>query len=122
MHHYTKWECYKNGMYKKGVYNNLVDSSLILLSNPSELLKQMHLVVERWTISSEVHLSSTIDRAWLGWAACCIYSGSNEISTRISWGLMKENQKKLANMAADDAYLHYKLNKSTSYGQIRIRF
>ena len=57
-HHFKKWECVNNGMWKsKRNDMNKVQECARLLADPVECLKAMEMAVDKYPISAEQHLS-----------------------------------------------------------------
>jgi hypothetical protein len=102
--HYTEMEDYINGMYKIIPKDeDLINKSVLLLSDKEICLKAMNRVVNEWKISCAVNLSNNgrNQRSWLGQAACCIEYGTPETICRIVWGKLTSEEQKQANEIAD---------------------
>lgn len=105
-HPYTKWECYKNGMWL-AVTSDMVKSQLQNVINfiSDHILfgKAMNRVITEWLNTCQNHLSdvSINRRSWLGQAACCIECGWCEGLVRMAWVLIDSNKQEAANKQAD---------------------
>jgi hypothetical protein len=84
-HHYTKWEDYKCGFYGKREANT--DKVFELFNDEYKTKKYMKKVITDWTISCEHNLSNySMNRvAYIGQAACCMYSGVSSLTTMYAW-------------------------------------
>lgn len=123
MYHYKKWECYNNGMYESSITDEKVNHAVELLKDENRLYDSMYKVITEWVYSCQTHLTQSEGlRSWLGWAACSIETGANFSCTRVAWGILTENQKKLANMVADTVILQYKQTETKNDAQIKLRF
>ena len=104
-YHYTQWEDYQNGMYneQKEGRAHRVKLAVCLLSDPVELYKNMKRVTEEWKHATEQVLTdmSVNHQAFLGQAACNIWSGIKEDETREAWGMLTNEQRNKANAIAD---------------------
>lgn len=65
----------------------------------------MDLVVSEWPVSCENALTdySLNRKAWVGHAACALYMNCPEDITRSAWGLLTDEQRKMANRRAAKA-------------------
>lgn len=65
----------------------------------------MDLVISEWPISCENALTdySLNRKAWVGHAACAMYMQCPEDITRKAWGLLTDEQRKMANRRAANA-------------------
>lgn len=105
-HPYTKWECFKNNMWKnptKEEAEKLLPIAVEFTSDHLKYGKAMHKVVLSWKYSCENFLSDKhINRkAWLGHAACSLELSLPESIVRQAWGVLTEDQRYLANKEAD---------------------
>ena len=125
-YHYTEWEDYQNGMYKKRFTkqqeNELIKKSETLLKNPKQLYEKMKEVTTKWKHSSKINLSnySCNRQAWLGAAACCIFHTCPEHLTKQAWHNLNESQKTEANKIADKIILEF-MEKSEINAQTKIK-
>lgn len=78
----------------------------------------MERVVKEWPVSTENALTDqTLNkRAWVGHAACALAFGCPEDIVRQAWGYLSEEQRYLANQAADRAIALWKVNYAKSRG------
>jgi hypothetical protein len=75
-------------------------------------------VINEWPISCENALTdySLNRRAWVGHAACALARGIPEDITRLAWGKLNDEQRLLANKAADRAIQQWEHNYAKSIG------
>lgn len=106
-HPYQIWEGYLNGMYEpcKEGRDERVKAAASFLTDYNALFDAMCRVTDEWSNETEHVLSdmSINHRAWLGQSACNISLGIKEDETREAWGLLNEEQRRLANRCADRA-------------------
>lgn len=78
----------------------------------------MKKVVEEWPVSCENSLTDyRINRkAWLGHAACAMAIDCPEAITRRAWGLLNDEQRKLANREAERYIIQWEENYAKSNG------
>lgn len=105
-HHYKKWECFKNGMYRKVNQSDhilLISKAIELLSNQDVCYQGMKKVITQWHFST-LHNMTNISqnrRAWLGQAACCLEFAVPEELTKIAWNRLSKDVQDKANAMAD---------------------
>jgi hypothetical protein len=103
--HYQKWEDYNNGMYSldKESSEKEIENCRCLLKDTKEFLFISEQVIKNWKICSKVNLTNRqINRnAWLGAVACNYKYKATEISVRIAWNSLSNEEKKQANSVAD---------------------
>lgn len=78
----------------------------------------MHRVAEEWPVSCENALtdSSLNRKAWIGHAACALAIACPEDITRKAWGFLTDEQRLLANKAAERAILAWAERYAKSLG------
>lgn len=117
-HHYTKWECCKNGFYddtckysKKEAMQMYCD----FLSNPKLFEKYLNKVINEWKYSCEQFLTNkSINKiAWLGQASMCMAKGM-PAKFRSGFYLMSKVEQKIANNLAYRYYLKWKRKYSNT--------
>jgi len=107
-HHYTKWEDFQNGMWRS-VYGEERETFLVKaieFTGDDKLYGEWMLrVVDRWPIACETNLTNAAinQRAWIGHAACCLGIDCPEDVVRQAWHCLTDQQRYLANRAADFA-------------------
>lgn len=107
---YNDWEEVKFGMYKAVTgevpRKRLLKKAIELLSNPEKLKAYMAQTVTFWPCSTERNLTTPglNKQAWLGQAACCLYGNVPDDITKEAWSTLNDEQKALANDAADQVY------------------
>lgn len=111
-YHYTKWEDFQNRMYDevKDGREERVQKAVCLLSDTSELYKQMTRVTKEWKFATEQNLTnnSINHQAFLGQTACNIWGDIKEDETREAWGRLTSEQRYKANKVADRVYNEWK--------------
>lgn len=111
---YTEWEDFKNGMYELSSEENdkLILLSCNLLSDKTKFLNACNLVIEKWKISTKVHLTnnSINKKAWLGQAACSLMHNVPELLTKVAWGKLDFRVQNTANEVAYNVINSYLLN------------
>jgi hypothetical protein len=90
---YEQWEDFKAGFYKDYTSKQLDEFKRdvqYVFSSVDITTYYMQLVINRWSISSQQNLSNlNMNRvAWLGQAACCIYSGVPSRATMRVWKML----------------------------------
>lgn len=128
-HPYTKWECYKNGMWQHATKQDkiqILPLAIEFTGNHIEYGKAMGEVIKKWHYSCEHHLTDNgiNQKAFIGHAACNFKWGWNEEIVRIAWGNLSDIQRQLANEQAQyfiDVWKQNHINKLTkNYGQLRL--
>lgn len=104
-HPYTKWECYKNGMWKTINGNKrkvLLDRAIEFTNNTDLFGSYMLEVIKLWPITCEHHLSDVNSnrKAWLGQASCSLAIQCPEDITRQAWGLLTQDLQDRSNNKA----------------------
>ena len=76
-----------------------------LLSSESRFDEACKKVFEEWPMSVEYNMTAYGSNriAWLGQAACCIYSSVPEECTRMAWGKITQTSRDKANHIANSA-------------------
>lgn len=115
-HPYWKWECYKNGMWRKETKEyELKNLDEIIKFTSDHLLygKAMLKAVDLWKYSCDNFLSnvSLNRKAYIGHAGCCIERLYPEYLVRMAWGELTESQRLLANKEAEKAIKIWEQNK-----------
>lgn len=98
--HYEAMECVARGMYKSGIRDDVVASSvdvLISLGNYAEI------AFDACPVSASIHLTNNgiNKRAYCGQISCCVACGARACETSAAWGILSDNQKALANAIAE---------------------
>lgn len=101
-HHYTKWECYKNGFYaskhKHLSHEECENIFKNYFKNLNVFEQDINKVFKKWKYSCEQFLTNkNINRvAWLGQACVCI---NKKIPSRYkySYNFLSEKEKQKAN-------------------------
>lgn len=111
-HPYYKWECFKNGMWRKEskqYEQNMIQEIIDFTGNHILYGDAMFQVIRSWKYSMENFLTnkSINRRAYVGHAACCYEKKYPEYLVREAWGTLTNNQRSLANQRADAAILHW---------------
>jgi len=125
-HHYLKWECYKNGMWRMETkeYNEKKLPEIIKFTGCHKSYgKSMIEAVDNWKYSIEHHLTdnSINKRAYIGHAACNFSFGWPEYLVRTAWNQLNQTQQFKANKMADNAIEHF-IKKHNKNAQTEIRF
>lgn len=113
-HPYHKWEDYHNGMFEDDITPARVEKCIHVLGNPDECRKAMNRVLTEWKYATETNLLSDVkfkfsgSRSWLGAACCNIECGATISEVRNAWWLMTEEQRKIANIIADELMNEYR--------------
>lgn len=107
-HHYTTWEEYRAGMWS-GVMGKkraeLLREAVIFTGDHELYGSWMRKVIVQWPISCEHNLTdlSQNRQAWVGHAAVAMARSIPEDIVREAWGLLTDEQRRLANLQADRA-------------------
>jgi len=114
-HHYTEWEDYQNGMWRKETPKNekdFLDKAIDFTGDHELYGSWMMRVVKEWPNACEQNLTNTNinRRAWVGHAACCLAFGCPEYITREAWGFLTDQQRDDANKQADYAIMTWEEN------------
>lgn len=125
-HHYKKWECYQNGMWRveSKEYSEKVLPEIIKFTGCYKSYGQsMFDVIDNWKYCIEHHLTdnSINQRAYIGHAACNYKFKWPEYLVRIAWNQLSHDQQCKANKMADNA-IEYFIKKTTQNAQTEIRF
>lgn len=103
-HHYSKWEDWKDGLYRESVDEaTTVGRAKRLLADTDALLYAMTQVIDQYVCSAEQNLSnrSRNRQAWLGQSACCFVCGAPEHLTKAAWHELSPAEQDRANAVAD---------------------
>lgn len=105
-HHYSKWEDWKAGMWRKESKENeeiYLGKAIPLISDHLLYGSWMMRVIEEWPFACEQNLTERglNRRAWIGHAAVCLAINCPEYITRMAWWHLTEEQQKEANKQAD---------------------
>lgn len=105
-HNYENWEDFKLGFYDNISGKNkdeLINKVVELFSSKSLTEKFMNKVIVEWPNSCEHNLSNiSMNRiAYLGQAACCIYSGVPSTITMFAWSLVSKEKRDQADKIAE---------------------
>ena len=114
-HHYSKWEDFINGMWRKEspeYESENLQKAVDFTGNHTLYGNAMLRVIKEWPISCEHNLTdnSINQKAWIGHAACCIEKNWPEYLVRMAWNLLTDEQRVLANKAADTAIKQWQNN------------
>ena len=122
--HYSKWECYKDGLYHaRKLDEKLIKSSYNLLSDAALCNEYFFKVIVLWPNSSKHNLSdhSTNGRAFIGQSACCISHKANHLETKSAWNQLSLIQQRTANKIAENVIKEFR-NKLEKYNQLCLKF
>jgi hypothetical protein len=104
-HHYINWEDYRNGFYDNcsGEEKEKHLKSVIKMFNSESLtIEYMNRVITEWRYSCEHNLTNdALNKiAYIGQAACCIYSKTPSTITMEGWNLLTSEVQDRANIIA----------------------
>ena len=107
-YHYSFWECYRNGMWRKlesGEERDMLSLAVEFTGDDEAYGAAMLRVVNEWPVTCKHHLSDLglNRRAFVGHAAACLAHGLPEYITRQAWALLTDDQRVRANRRADIA-------------------
>ena len=113
---YHEWEDCQVGMYNP-VGVGRVEDARGLLGRASELEGHMRVAVQRWPRAAAHNLTDrrTNERAWLGWAACCVGVQAPAHITRAAWWQLSEAERAAANRAAARVIREYQGDAKTLF-------
>jgi hypothetical protein len=120
-HRYENWECYKNGFFDNisGIEKTNLEKKVVEMFESSELTElNMRQVVLKWINSCEHNLSNiSLNRvAWLGQAACCLYSKIPYKITMNHWRFLSKERQKISCDIAEKIIIEYENNlKNSNY-------
>jgi len=114
-HPYNKWECYKNGMWRresKEYELQMMDEVIDFTGNHILYGNAMLEVITKWKFSCENFLTNkSINRkAYIGHAACCFKHKYPEYLVRQAWGKLSEHQMRQANQKAESAIRQWEIH------------
>lgn len=114
-HHYTLWEDYTNGMWRKVSKDeelSMLSIAIEFTGNHIKYGNAMMKVVDSWKYTMEHNLTdNTINKkAFVGHCAVCYELKIPEYITRNAWGYLHDFQKIMANKEAEKA-IKYWFNK-----------
>jgi hypothetical protein len=110
---YYKWECWKNGMYRKDFSRNDIETAKSILC--SRLIKdKMSLVTDVYPVSALHHLSKSKSnrRSWIGQAAVFIDSKVVDLATRQAWMEISESDRRKANKSAEEIIIQWDMKNT----------
>jgi hypothetical protein len=113
-HHYSKWEDYTNGMYKKlsvDEEQEYLDKAIWIMKNEKMFGSFMRKVTNEWKFACEHNLSdnSCNRRAWMGQSALCYAFQCPEYITRLAWWQLTKEEKDRANAEADETIKQWEI-------------
>lgn len=123
-HPYDKWEDYKAGFYDNVSGKNkdeLIKKVIELFSNPELTKVYMMKVIDEWNYSCEHNLTNySMNRiAYIGQAACCLYSKVPCYITMNAWNKVDYNLRneadKIANLIIKQWEKNHKLNHTLKH-------
>lgn len=106
-HHYEKWEDWKAGFYNacSGKIKEEKISKVIEMFNNEFLTRKFMLkVIDEWVYSCEHNLSNlSLNRiAYIGQAACCLYSEIPCSVTMEAWSLLSKEVQDRSDLIANE--------------------
>ena len=114
-HPYWLWED-----YKAGFYNNIsgkekkikIEKVLEMFNDKEKTMFFMNKVIKCWTFSCEHNFTNpSLNRiAYLGQAACCMYSEIPNTITMEAWSLLSKDVKDYANEIARQTIEKWEIN------------
>jgi hypothetical protein len=121
--HYTTWEEYKNGMWRRvrGSERGAFLAKAIEFTGDAGLYGEWMLRVTReWPVSCSQNLGFTGQnrQAWIGHAACCLATQCPEDITREAWWYLTKQQQDDANAAADRAIFDWETRERDAGQQV----
>lgn len=117
-HPYWLWEDFKHGFYDNAsgeVKQRHIDNCLKMFNSERLTKEHMIRVVKEWKFSCEHNLTNeSINKiAYIGQAACCLYSGIPSTVTMECWSMLsKEVQERSDKLAIEAIELWKQLNKN----------
>jgi len=101
--HFSKWECYQNGILRKEIIDSNISKSVGLLSNQDSFMRSLIDSLLFWPHSTKQFLldRQLNRRAFCGRFACLFNHGASEREVRIAWWEVSEVNRVLANKTAD---------------------
>ena len=92
-HHYEKWEDHKCGFYNNcsgEVKEKKINEVIEMFTSKQKTVKYMQKVIDEWKYSCEQNFTNpAINKiAYLGQAACCLYSEIPNTVTMEAWSLL----------------------------------
>ena len=109
---YWKWEDFIHGMYDIPAREDTERLAALaegLLGDCCRFGAVARQVVQAWPTAAAVNLTAmgSNRRAWVGQASCSFSFGSPEITTRVAWKNLTQNQRDSANDVADEVIREY---------------
>lgn len=106
-HPYYLWEDFKHGFYDNSsgeVKQKHIDKVLEMFNDKHLTITYMNKVIDTWVYSCEHNLTNnSMNRiAYIGQAACCLYSQIPSTITMEAWSLLDDNIKEQANKIANE--------------------
>lgn len=104
-HHYTHWEDYQSGMYRKASASEeeyLIAKAVDILRTPQCCYDAMKAVAREWKLSCEEQFTNKAQNrlAWLGWAACSYAANVPYKMTCQAWKRLSDQERAIANALA----------------------
>lgn len=114
MHHYSKWEDYKNGFYHrfKGCKKTAILDIVDFFCNQKETETFMKKVCDNWVYSCEQNLTNpSINKvAYIGQSAICLRFGYPSTITMEAWSNVPFKNQIIANKLAEKTIKQWKKN------------
>lgn len=106
-HHHLKWEDYKSGFYDtcSGDEKKIkIEKAIEMFSDESLTTEYMKKAVREWKYSCEHNLTNpSVNKiAYIGQAACCIYSNIPSNVTKEAWNMLSQDIQDRSNKIAEE--------------------
>jgi hypothetical protein len=114
-HPYWLWEDYKLGFYDNisgEQKKQMISKVLEMFNSKSKTKEMMFYVVDNWKYSCEHNLTNeSLNKiAYIGQAACCVYSNIPNSVTMEAWSLLSDEVKSRSNKIALSAIKRWNEN------------
>lgn len=109
--HYSKWECYKNGMYLNGHNKEIVKQCYEILTS-SNLKEEMYDTSVTYEVATKVNFTNQMFNpiSWLGQATCNRLINATAQEVCEAWISMTKEQQDWANNIAKEVIEEWRNN------------
>lgn len=107
---YQLWEDHKAGLYSKSKQDEKIFlMARTMLEKPAVFFSLAMQMIEEWPNSANHNLSyfKSNRQSYLGQATACYYCGANAVTTCKVWEQLTPEQRKMANLIADEVIEYY---------------
>lgn len=108
---YSEWECFLEGFHNVRFSEEAARQSRDLYLDMEKLLAECMRVLEKWPVTTAVHLSKARNhKAWMGHAACFVHHGAGADSSVAAYWMLDDSGRDNANNCVMEAVTSWRAN------------